>query len=275
MNSLRETEKSQLLERYAGKFEVRALEYGTVQDYCDSCDHLPWISRVQHDLKDSQRPWTVKAALGLSIPGSRLLEIGAGPPLVSGMLTELGYDLTIVDPYDGSAGGPAEFETFLQRYPDIRFVREQFTLHLPQLEGELFDGIFSVSVLEHVAEPALEGLFAAVAAHLRPGGCSFHSVDCVTQGNDAEYHLDQCLRIALYQSALAGERGPDKGWLRAFFNKADQDVETCYLSAAGHNLWRGAMPYATFPFRKVLSFQTVATRQLNGSNNWQASQSKT
>ena len=48
------------------------------------------------------------------------------------------------------------------------------------------------------------------------------------------------------------------------FERARHDLETCYLSAAGHNLWRGAQPYETFPFRKVLSFQLAAKVAGNG-----------
>src|SRR5712692_5097989 len=99
MRSFSPTEKDALLKRYAGRFPIKAFDYGTVRDYCDSCDHLPWLSSAQNDLKDLQRPWTVKAALGLLAPGSRLLEIGAGQPLVAAFLAELGYDVTVIDPY--------------------------------------------------------------------------------------------------------------------------------------------------------------------------------
>jgi hypothetical protein len=34
------------------------------------------------------------------------------------------------------------------------------------------------------------------------------------------------------------------------------DLETFYLSATGHHLWRGGKLYEDFPFRKVVSIQT-------------------
>jgi hypothetical protein len=61
----------------------------------------------------------VKAALGLLPVGSRLLEIGAGQPLVAAFLAELGYDVTIIDPYDGSGGGPTDYQLFVQLYPNV------------------------------------------------------------------------------------------------------------------------------------------------------------
>jgi len=262
MQALSPMERTALIERYAGKFPVEPLAYGTVRDYCDSCDHLPCLSTLQNDLKDLQRPWTVKAALGLLPPGSRLLEIGAGQPLVAAFLAELGYDVTVIDPYDGSGGGPTEVENFMQLYPNIRIIRDQFRLGVPQLKHETFDGIYSISVLEHLHEPALGALFQAVSVHLRHRGRSFHSVDCVIQGVGAAYHFEQCCRILAYQceitckSFAAGNKE-----LAELFDKASGDLETCYLSAAGHNLWRAGAAYETFPFRKVLSFQTAAEAQ--------------
>src|SRR5207248_2905039 len=189
MYQLTDEQKAALIARYSGRFPVPMFSYGTVRDYCDSCDNLPWLSSVQNDLKDLQRPWTVKATLGLLPPGSRLLEIGAGQPLVAAWLANLGYRVTIVDPYDGS----------------------------------------------------------------------FHSVDCVSEGNDASYHFDQCVKISSYQYAMAGEL-PNRAEYEELLNRARDDIETCYLSAAGHNLWRAGLPYDTFPFRKVFSFQTATSR---------------
>ena len=138
MQALSPMERTALIERYAGKFPVEPLAYGTVRDYCDSCDHLPRLSTLQNDLKDLQRPWTVKAALGLLPPGSRLLEIGAGQPLVAALLAELGYDVTVIDPYDGSGRGPTEVENFMQLYPNIRIIRDQFRLGVPELKNQIF-----------------------------------------------------------------------------------------------------------------------------------------
>ncbi len=138
MHRLDDTEKAALVEHYAVKFRVKPFDYGTVRDYCDSCDHLPCLSTLQNDLKDLQRPWTVKAALGLLPPGSRLLEIGAGQPLVAALLAELGYDVTVIDPYDGSGRGPTEVENFMQLYPNIRIIRDQFRLGVPELKNQIF-----------------------------------------------------------------------------------------------------------------------------------------
>src|SRR5207237_9316976 len=104
------TEIDNLIRRYSGRFPVPMFSYGTVRDYCDSCDNLPWLSSVQNDLKDLQRPWTVKAALGLVPFGSRLLEIGSGQPLVGVCLAALGSEMRVVETYAGAGGGQSQFE---------------------------------------------------------------------------------------------------------------------------------------------------------------------
>ncbi len=252
--------QARLRERYAGRFAVPALSVGTVRDYCDSCDHLPALATAQGDLKDLQRPWTVKAILGSLPPGGRLLEIGGGQPLVAAQLTELGYQVTVVDPYDGSGSGPTEYESFQQDYPGVRLVRRRFEPGVPELAGERFEGIYSISVLEHVPLAPLAALFEAIGAHLVAGGCSLHAIDCVVEGGGHEFHLAQCAHVARHQAALAGreDEGVAERELAAVLENARSACETYYLSAEGHNRWRGAMAYEDFPFRKVLSVQTVA-----------------
>ena len=87
---------------------------------------MPGLAAASVDMKDLQRCWMVKAVLGNVEPGGRLLEIGAGEPLVAGLLSRLGYEVTIVDPYDGSGNGPREYADFASAYPDLDFVRDQF-----------------------------------------------------------------------------------------------------------------------------------------------------
>ncbi len=246
-------------ERYAGRFEAPALNVGTVRDYCDSCDHLHALATAQGDLKDLQRPWTVKAVLGLVPPGGRLLEVGGGEPLAATQLAALGYDVTVVDPYDGSGRGPTEFAEYARHYSSVRLVRQLFECGLEELRGERFDAIYTISVLEHVMEPALGRLFDAIGEHLVPGGHSIHCMDCVSAGEGDKFHIEQAERVVAYQSRIAG--GPElktsETGVRKLVDAAHADLETFYLSAAGHNLWRGGLPYEQFPFRKVISVQTI------------------
>ena len=260
MNASADDQLRRAVERYSGLNQGPEFGYGTVCDYCDSCDYLPHLAKAQGDLKDLQRPWTMKAVLGRLPRGSRLLEVGAGEPLVASALAGLGYDVTIIDPYDGSGFGPTSFEHFVRTYPNVRMIRNVFRPGLADLRGEQFDGVYSVSVLEHITRLGLDDLFAAIDQHLRPGGWSIHCLDCVTLGDGTDFHREQVIMVAEHQCRLAHQAQPSSEMVNDTIDRAHGDLETYYLSASGHNLWRGSAPYKDFPFRRVISVQTAAAR---------------
>lgn len=247
-----QTQQELLLSRYEGLFDVREIDYATVKDYCDSCDNLPFLSNYQGDLKDFERPWTVKAVLGLCPPGARLLEIGAGEPVVAQIFIDLGYDVTVIDPYDGSGGGPTEYDEFRRIYPDVKIHRAPITADFPDLKRKSFDCIYSISVLEHVTGSPLSIVFEGIHSFLKPGGVSLHSIDHVTAGRDTEFHRRNLVDILGQQSML---RGQDPTSAAGQFDEMEKrmraDIDTYYLSPSGHNLWRGRTPYHEFPFRRV------------------------
>jgi len=245
------------LQRYQGKFIVESLSYGTVRDYCDSADHLPVLSTRQRDLKDLQRPWTVKAILGVCSPGSQLLEIGAGEPVAAQALIELGYRVVVVDPYDGSGRGPVEYDEYRKHYPGVELHRALFTRDVRGLECASFDCIFSISVLEHIPEPALGLVFEGVRTFLKPGGISLHAIDYVLNGRDKEFHREQLISILARQSDLSGD--PPQKLLSEYANlleRIQSDEDLYILSAEGHNLWRGDIGYDKFPYRRVISINS-------------------
>ena len=79
-------------EHYVGNFAPERLSYATAKDYCDSFDHMANLMQ-NGDLKDVQRPWMLKAILGKVPVGGRVLEIGAGEPLVGDILSRIGYEV--------------------------------------------------------------------------------------------------------------------------------------------------------------------------------------
>jgi len=236
-----------LAERYSG-FVPPALSYGTVRDFCDSMDHLRDLASCSGDLKDEQRPWMVKAILGSLPRGSRLLEIGAGHPYVASLLTRLGYDVTIVDPYDGSGNGPQEYEYFSSSCPAIRFVREVFHAETRGLEATGYDAIYSISVLEHVPMDALPGLCSGIKRFLAPTGRTIHAIDHVLEGVNDGYHTE-------HLGLLFEHLGLSRARLAEVLEAARGDLETYFLSAEAHNRWRGTIPYEQFPMRRVISVQ--------------------
>ena len=236
--------------RYGGAYQVPALGYATVQDYCDSYDQLRGLATVARDLKDCQRPWAFKAVLGAVPRGGKVLEIGAGEPIVAELLSCAGYDVTVVDPYEGEGNGPTQYEYFRQQYPGIRFRRELFSKDV-DLEPGTFDCIYSISVLEHVPMRQLGGVFQEIKRLLKPGGVSIHAMDHILRGADAGWHKTRLARFL----ALSGfsQREFD-----ALEERLKNDLETYYLSAESHNAWRGSLPYAEFPMRNVVSLQILS-----------------
>ena len=239
-----------IAQRYRG-FAVAPLSYATVRDYCDGFDHLRPLATANLDLKDAQRPWMVKAIVSQVPPGGRLLEIGAGEPFVADILERMGYEVTVVDPYDGSGNGPREYEIFRKQCPKIRFVREQFGDGTRGLADRSFDCIYSISVLEHVPDDALGRVFAGLARFLRPEGRSLHAIDHVHKGAGDEAHYAKLLRMIQGFGREAQE-------LDLMLAAMTLDTETYYLSAESHNRWRGATPYDQFPMRVCVSIQTCS-----------------
>lgn len=240
-------------ERYRD-FAVEPLSYGTVRDWADSVDHFGGLARAGFDMKNLQRCWMVKAIVGNVERGARLVEIGAGEPLVADVLSRLGYRVTVVDPYDGSGNGPREYEAFRRAYPELTFVRERF----PPREGlgPQVAAIYSISVLEHVPIEAIDGLLAAAAGALVPGGCSIHAVDHVVAGWGSDQHRERL-------EAIVRATGMPVAPLRELLGRLEADPETYFVSAEAHQRWRGNLPYDRYPMRRIASVN-VFSRRLAG-----------
>jgi hypothetical protein len=232
-----------IAERYEGSFPLAPISYGTVRDFADSGDHMTGLAGASFDMKDLQRCWAIKAILGNVERGSRILEIGAGEPLVAGMLSRLGYDVTVVDDYQGGGNGPREFKRFQTAYPDVHFVRELFPPSEPL--GDDYAAVFSISVLEHVpleaVGPAVEAGHQLVA---KRGGCSIHAVDHVLAGWGADEHREKLNRIV---TAL----GLSEQDLATQIATMESDPETYFVSAEAHNRWRGDLPYDQYTMRRI------------------------
>jgi cyclopropane fatty-acyl-phospholipid synthase-like methyltransferase len=259
---------SEIVKQYQGK-SVPDLSYATVRDFCDSADHLSEIMRFDGDMKDVQRTWAIKAVLGKMQIGSKLLEIGAGEPIVANALHQLGYHVTIVDPYDGTGNGPTAYLAYVAKYPHLKIIRAYFQDDISALMQNSFDCIYSISVLEHVHPPKLDNLFAGIKKFLSPGGFSVHCIDHVVGGNTAELGEATVRQILSRQAKLQNPQLDEETILREtnktieeYYQKMLSDVETYYHSAQGHNLWRGGRPYDEVPFCRIISTQTVACKSV-------------
>lgn len=221
--------------------------YGTVRDFCDSVTHLPELT-CNRDLKDVQRPWVFKSIVARISPGGRVLEIGAGDPHVAHWLDQAGYEVTIVDPYDGSGNGPTDFTHYVRHFPRLLFRRENFGDALIGIEPESFDCVYSISVLEHIPHDHLPKVIAGIRRYQKPGRPTIHAVDHVLKGRREAWHR-QTLELLNTGFGLQPAR------LAAALQEATDDPETYFLSAESHNLWRGGVDYDRFPMRRCISAQ--------------------
>ncbi|MDQ2840819.1 MAG: class I SAM-dependent methyltransferase [Acidobacteriota bacterium] len=164
------------------------------------------------------------------------------------LLQRLGYEVWIVDPYDGSGNGPSDFQLFSSECPKVRFIRDHFWEKLSQLRPSTFDCIYSISVLEHLGPAGLVSVTAGLGRFLKPEGTHLHAVDHVHRGNGADAHLSN-LKLMAELFGLSIEE------LNRQLTQADTDTETYFLSIEGHNRWRGSLAYREFPMRKCISVQ--------------------
>ena len=226
------------------------LSYATVSDFNDSVQNFPSICGLNGDLKNVQRPWVIKAILANVPLGGKLLEIGGGEPLAAKILTQLGYGVTIVDPYDGTANGPTEYAYYKAKYKNIKLIRKYFKNDVEQLKNKKFDCIYSISVLEHVPDAEIESLFDTCKKYITKNGHFIHAIDHVFMGNGQQAHEDK-LRLMLQQLSLDSQ-------LDILFDTIRNDVDAYFMSAEGHLFWKGQIPYHRFPFRRVVSIHICA-----------------
>jgi SAM-dependent methyltransferase len=200
-------------------------------------------------MKDLQRSWMVKAILGAVAPRGRLVEIGAGNPLVADLLSRLGYRVTVVDPYDGSGGGPREFERIRSAYPHLDFIRERF----PPAGGLPEDAaaVYSISVLEHVPVDRVGEVVEVARGAVAPGGICVHAVDHVVAGWGTDRHLERLEEI-VRRSRLPLRR------LHELLRRLESDPETYFVSAEAHQRWRGDLPYDKYPMRRIASIHVLS-----------------
>ena len=101
----------------------------------------------------------------------------------------------------------------------------------------------------------LASCFDAIGAFLRPGGASIHCFDFIFQGVGDAYDLVNAPRILSEQKRVTADSAAVL--FDDLLERLRGDVETFFLSPQGHHHWRGGRAYSDFPFRKVVSLQTI------------------
>ena len=119
--------------------------------------------------------------------GSRLVDVGAGITPLAPFLTSQGYVVDTVDPSDIHRDWPPAQDWNEWGYLDYAAAglgHRSWNSTLGELpESIVFDGAFSISVIEHIPATERRALLEAIATRLRPGGLVVLTVD-LTRGSE-------------------------------------------------------------------------------------------
>ena len=107
-------------------------------------------------------------------PGARLLEIGGGNSRIIEALSSQ-YEFWNLDKFEGHGHGP----TTPKCTHGFRQVYDFIGTYNRDLPDQYFDGVYSISTLEHVPADTIiqANILKDINRILRPGGWSFHCID--------------------------------------------------------------------------------------------------
>ena len=131
-------------------------------------------------------------------PGSRLIDVGAGVTPLAPFLTSRGYVVDTVDPSPTVRSWPPQPDwnewDFLD-YGSVGLANRSWNCTLDELPRRPpSDGIYSISVIEHITAAARRSLLGDIAARTRPGGLVVLTIDLV-RGTDDLWDLNLGVQV--------------------------------------------------------------------------------
>lgn len=125
---------------------------------------------------------------------SKIAEICGGNSRILPMISEVN-DCYNIEKYEGADGG-SKNKINISNVININTFVGEFS---PLLDNLGLDILFSVSVVEHIAEDKLPSFFEDSVRLLRPGGIMIHAINIYVADTPSPYWLN---RFALYKKAL-------------------------------------------------------------------------
>jgi SAM-dependent methyltransferase len=171
---LRSATLSSVIDRHPDPLSLLGLRLDGRRTVAFFPDHVP-------------RLWEYPVTAGLIVEhlpaGSRLVDVGAGITPLAPFLTGRGYLVDTVDPSEiHRAWPPAQDwnEWGFLDYAEAGFGHRSWNCTLDELpESTVFDGVISISVIEHIPATSRRALLQAIAVRLRPGGLMVLTVDLI------------------------------------------------------------------------------------------------
>lgn len=138
-----------------------------------------------------------------SIPAPRILDLGAGTGLFSGMVLQK-YPAARLTLMDLSAPMLEKARQRFQGNPNVRYIEGDYTAHSFS-EHERFDIIISSLSIHHLAHPAKQRLFAAVYGLLEDGGVFVNADQIAGNHPESDAYFRKRWLEAIRQSGLPEE----------------------------------------------------------------------
>ena len=151
-----------------------------------------FADKSARNLKSIQDAWVWSELHGSE--GLRIGEVGGGD---SRLLRQLGpkNECVNIDRFEGAGLGPQK----VVEIPGVEVVRAYMGDYDEALATASFDVLFSVSVIEHVADEHVGDCFADMARVLKPGGRMLHAIDVYLYDEWEMMPADLAGRIGLYK----------------------------------------------------------------------------
>jgi hypothetical protein len=131
-------------------------------------------------------------------PGSRLVDVGAGVTPLAPFLTRQGFQIDTVDPSDIRRTWPPQPDWNEWDYLDYGragLAHRSWNCTLDKTPRRpLFDGAYSVSVIEHIPAQDRRRLLAEIAARVRAGGLVVLTIDLV-RGSDILWNRNRGIEV--------------------------------------------------------------------------------
>ncbi|MBE9102933.1 class I SAM-dependent methyltransferase [Vacuolonema iberomarrocanum] len=144
-------------------------------DIINKREYFEWLNKSLADhknvsLKGIQDGWILSILSGRQ--ELKVAEIGGGKSRVLQVLSKEN-ECWNIDKLEGAGNGPTDVPDI----PGVKLVRAYMGENDTSIPDNHFDVVFSISVVEHVPNVALEAFFSDCCRILKPGGIMLHAID--------------------------------------------------------------------------------------------------